>query len=255
MKKFLILYFLITSTVFASYPGETPSFTTVKGGNLKLSSNTVSSENTNGSIVLDPNGTGSVNLPDLTASLPLKLNGSKNVTSAAVDLSGSEVTSTLPVTKGGTGAATLTANNVLLGNGTSAVQFVAPGTSGNVLTSTGSGWSSSAPTLTDAVKSATAGPSNLYVATASTTSGSVVSDRGDWINGNCSAANPTVCTFNSGKFANTPFCWATLISNSAVLLPILSVTSTTVSIKSILSTTGADQASIPFTVFCFGDSP
>jgi hypothetical protein len=46
---------------------------------------------------------------------------------------------------GGTGATTLTANNVILGNGTSAVQFVAPGTTGNVLTSNGTTWSSTAP--------------------------------------------------------------------------------------------------------------
>jgi hypothetical protein len=52
---------------------------------------------------------------------------------------------TLPVAAGGTGATTLTANNVILGNGTSAVQFVAPGTSGNVLTSNGTTWSSTAP--------------------------------------------------------------------------------------------------------------
>ena len=51
---------------------------------------------------------------------------------------------TLPVASGGTGATTLTANNVLLGNGTSAVQVVAPGTSGNVLTSNGTTWSSTA---------------------------------------------------------------------------------------------------------------
>jgi len=51
---------------------------------------------------------------------------------------------TLPVVSGGTGAATLTANNVLLGNGTSALQVVAPGTTGNVLTSNGTTWTSSA---------------------------------------------------------------------------------------------------------------
>lgn len=55
-------------------------------------------------------------------------------------------TGTLPVGRGGTGATSLTANNVILGNGTSAVQVVAPGTSGNVLTSNGTTWSSSAPT-------------------------------------------------------------------------------------------------------------
>lgn len=54
------------------------------------------------------------------------------------------VTGTLPVANGGTGAASLTANNVLLGNGTSAVQVVAPGTSGNVLQSNGTTWTSTA---------------------------------------------------------------------------------------------------------------
>jgi hypothetical protein len=55
------------------------------------------------------------------------------------------VTGTLPVGNGGTGATTLTANNVLLGNGTSALQVVAPGTTGNVLVSNGTTWVSQAP--------------------------------------------------------------------------------------------------------------
>ena len=54
------------------------------------------------------------------------------------------VTGTLPVANGGTGASTLTLNNVLLGNGTSAPLVVAPGTSGNVLTSNGTTWQSTA---------------------------------------------------------------------------------------------------------------
>ena len=55
------------------------------------------------------------------------------------------VTGTVAGANGGTGATTLTANNVLLGNGTSAVQAVAPGTTGNVLTSNGTTWQSTAP--------------------------------------------------------------------------------------------------------------
>jgi hypothetical protein len=57
------------------------------------------------------------------------------------------LTTPLTVAQGGTGAATLTANNVLLGNGTSAPQVVAPSTAGNVLTSNGTTWTSSAPNL------------------------------------------------------------------------------------------------------------
>jgi hypothetical protein len=55
------------------------------------------------------------------------------------------VTGTVAVANGGTGATSLTANNVILGNGTSAVQVVAPGTTGNVLTSSGGTWVSSTP--------------------------------------------------------------------------------------------------------------
>ena len=55
-----------------------------------------------------------------------------------------EVTTHTPVSSGGTGAYTLTANNVIIGNGTSAVGFVAPGTSGNLLTSNGTTWTSAA---------------------------------------------------------------------------------------------------------------
>jgi len=62
------------------------------------------------------------------------------------------VTGQLGVANGGTGASTLTANAVLIGNGTSAVTSVSPGTSGNVLTSNGTSWvsqsiASAAPSL------------------------------------------------------------------------------------------------------------
>jgi hypothetical protein len=55
--------------------------------------------------------------------------------------------------RGGTGATTLTLNNVILGNGTSAVQFVAPSTSGYMLVSNGTTWTSS-NTITSTILSA-----------------------------------------------------------------------------------------------------
>ena len=78
----------------------------------------------------------------LTASKPVFTNGSKNLVS----------TGTLGVDQGGTGLTTLTANNVVLGNGTSTPLFVAPGTSGNVLTSNGTTWQSTTPAATGASK-------------------------------------------------------------------------------------------------------
>jgi hypothetical protein len=78
----------------------------------------------------------------LTASKPVFTNGSKNLVS----------TGTLGVDQGGTGLTTLTANNVILGNGTSTPLFVAPGTAGNVLTSNGTTWSSTTPAASGATK-------------------------------------------------------------------------------------------------------
>jgi hypothetical protein len=60
-----------------------------------------------------------------------------------------EALKAIPVAAGGTGLATLTANNVLIGNGTSNVTFVAPGSTGNVLTSNGSTWTSAAAAAFD----------------------------------------------------------------------------------------------------------
>jgi hypothetical protein len=78
----------------------------------------------------------------LTANKPVFTNGSKNLVS----------TGTLGVDQGGTGLTTLTANNVILGNGTSNPLFVAPGTSGNVLTSNGTTWTSATPAASGATK-------------------------------------------------------------------------------------------------------
>ena len=83
------------------------------------------------------------------------LNGTQTLTNKTISGSSNtltnislttSITGTLPVANGGTGATSLTANNVILGNGTSAVQVVAPGSSGNVLTSNGTTWTSAANT-------------------------------------------------------------------------------------------------------------
>lgn len=59
------------------------------------------------------------------------------------------LTTALTVAQGGTGAATHTANAVLIGEGTAAISSVSPGTSGNVLTSNGSDWTSAAAAAFD----------------------------------------------------------------------------------------------------------
>ena len=74
------------------------------------------------------------------------LAGSTSLTTLGTVGTGTWQASTIGVAYGGTGSTSLTANNVLLGNGTSALQVVAPGTSGNVLTSNGTTWVSAAAT-------------------------------------------------------------------------------------------------------------
>lgn len=64
------------------------------------------------------------------------------------DANATVLTSNSAVTaaQGGTGLATLTTGNVILGAGTGNVTFVSPATSGNVLTANGATWTSAAPT-------------------------------------------------------------------------------------------------------------
>jgi hypothetical protein len=87
----------------------------------------------------------------------LTYSGGPVTTSGTITMAG-----TLVVGNGGTGVTTLTANSVVLGNGTGAVQVVAPGTSGNVLTSNGTTWSSSAASGGTNIAN---GTSNVSIAT------------------------------------------------------------------------------------------
>jgi hypothetical protein len=93
-------------------------------------------------------GAGSVTSVDVSGGTTgLTTSGGPVTSAGTVTLAG-----TLNVANGGTGATSLTANNVILGNGTSAVQVVAPGTTGNVLTSNGTTWASTAPAASGATK-------------------------------------------------------------------------------------------------------
>jgi hypothetical protein len=69
--------------------------------------------------------------------------GSGAITSTEIadaTITNSKISGPISVAKGGTGSNSLTLNNVILGNGTDAVQFIAPGPSGNVLKSNGTTW-------------------------------------------------------------------------------------------------------------------
>ena len=95
------------------------------------------------------------------------------------------LTTALSVANGGTGASTLAANAVLIGNGTGAIQTLAPGTTGNVLVSNGTTWvSQAAPasgvstvgsiSATSNVKGATISGTTITLTPADGTNGGVV---------------------------------------------------------------------------------
>jgi hypothetical protein len=79
----------------------------------------------------------------------LSLGNMSTQAKTAVDITGGTIVgiTDLAVADGGTGRSTLAANAVLVGNGTSGVNTVAPGTNGNVLTSNGTAWTSATPTV------------------------------------------------------------------------------------------------------------
>lgn len=106
------------------------------------------------------------------------------------------ISGTLAVGNGGTGTTTLTQNNVILGNGTSAVQFVAPSTNGNVLTSNGTTWVSQAPaggsTITDDTSTNTTQYIGMSRATSGTWSTAYVSSTKFYFNPSTGTAYATV---------------------------------------------------------------
>ena len=71
--------------------------------------------------------------------------GQTSITTLGTVATGTWQATDVGVAHGGTGVSSLTANSLLLGAGTSAVTFAAPGTSGNVLTSNGTVWASATP--------------------------------------------------------------------------------------------------------------
>lgn len=91
-------------------------------------------------------GTGASTATDARTNLSAAKSGANSDITSITGL-----TTALTVAQGGTGSTALTANNVILGNGTSAVQFVAPSTAGNVLVSNGTTWTSGGAGVTSAV--------------------------------------------------------------------------------------------------------
>jgi len=161
------------------------------------------------------------------------------------------------VASGGTGSSSLTANNVLLGNGTSALQVVAPGTSGNVLTSNGTTWASTAPPAIGGL---------TLLGTLTTTSGTTQSLTGiaagynqfyieiEGVSNNSSSATTLQLLLGSGStsYGAAGSVSASLSSATAVLAGFIivgNISSTTAAAKSALASVMIDGAlAIPTSV-------
>jgi hypothetical protein len=150
----------ITATTFSgAHSGNGAALTDINASNISSGTianarTTAASANGASTIVLrDSNGSFAGNVITATTSNATTFNGTTgaftNVSgngAALTAINASNVsTGTLVVGRGGTGQTTLTADNVILGNGANAVKVVAPGTASNVLTSNGSSWVSQAP--------------------------------------------------------------------------------------------------------------
>ena len=133
-------------------PGE-PSFRALTGADL-------------------PAGSGSYisNQTSQQASSSFNISGA-GVVGGQLSANSLTLSNALSAANGGTGRTSLTANAVLIGNGTGSVAFVSPGVSGNVLTSNGSAWvAGAAPASGVSAVGTIATSSNVKGATISGTS-------------------------------------------------------------------------------------
>jgi hypothetical protein len=129
-----------------------------------------------------------------------------NTTTSIGNLSLANVTITsvsTPITaaQGGTGLTSITANSVMIGNATGSILLVAPGTAGNVLTSTGTTWTSSA--VGGAVSTFSAGTTGFTPSTATsgavTLAGTLAIANGGTGETTASAALTALGGINTGK--------------------------------------------------------
>ena len=160
---------------------------------------------------LDSNFATTITLGNTAIQLGNTVTTLNNMTFANVTIA--SVAAAITPAQGGTGLTTLTANNVIIGAGTSNVTFVAPGTTGNVLTSNGTNWLSQAPATSGTVTSVSWTGGIVSVATATTTpaftiagtSGGVpyFSNGTTWASSGALAANALVVGGGAGAAPST----------------------------------------------------
>ena len=109
------------------------------------------------------------------------------------------------------------------------------------------GWSSTSSVYSQANAKSLAMQTS-YSANIYTTSGTLSQlSKAGWISG-CTAANPTVCTLTG--FTLTPNCTTNITANAAYTTIITAASASSISIESIVTTSGALAPNAPFTLSC-----
>lgn len=134
------------NSAFGNFTGSSaaPSFGTVNVGSGGTGATALAGT---GALVMSADGTAATSVLPSSAGNLLTSNGTTwSSTPPSISLT-SGVTGVLPIANGGTNASSLAANGVIVSNSEgSALSSVAPGATGNVLTSNGTSWASAAPT-------------------------------------------------------------------------------------------------------------
>lgn len=152
---------------------------TIGNGTVGIGPTTVSWNATNSTVTVGTAGAGNIIANVVTL---------QNLTVTDLNATNLTVTNQIPVPAGGTNLTTITANNIITGNGTGTPILIAPGTSGNHLISNGTAFQSTAlgtgvntwlvtPSLTN-LNSAVTGDSVVGLAATQTLTNKIVSFSG-----------------------------------------------------------------------------
>jgi len=192
----------ISTIPVANVAGAVPNTTYIiagsglTGGGALTGNVTLTATNTNSGTVTQVQGNGSVNGITLTGNVTSSGNITLGGTLSNVNLT-TQVTGTLPVANGGTGAVSLSSGSFLVGNGTSAITTGAFGVNGNgALTITGSAGSNSQVLI-----STGGGTLNQWSNTLSNISISNVTINSGTIN--VTSTNHTATTANTATFSTS----------------------------------------------------
>lgn len=162
---------------------------------------------------LDNNFATAITIGNTAVQLGNTITTLNNVT--AVNVTISSVSTAITAAQGGTGQTSLTANNVIIGNGTGSVTFVAPGTAGNVLSSNGTTWVSTAAASSGFP--ITLGNTSIAASSTTTAVGNLTINNANVASGLVNASNVTSTTTMSAS--GNAFMTIATLTDGATITP------------------------------------